>query len=1459
MKRPLRHGYCLRALLLSVACMLGALTTATATSLKTNVIYHIVSTSNGKALTNNESSSLSAAISLATVDNSSEGQDWVLVPASDDDDRVFILVNPHYNVALDMALEQKSTLLQWVYDDDNANQLFLIKEVEDAEGTFQLFNSSDSTYAMTAGSSSVSMSTTLTGSATYFQLVETTKTVPVGVIGYHYYFYRYGTTQVLSNRQSAETDSRIYADEYEAENYGQVWQVLQTPDSKTLGQQILYNTYYKLAIDVGLNGNCNPLQWTATSSGANNSYNQEVTFVAVDGLEDTYQLTYTRNNTTYYLSAAADGTTTMVTSSNNSNTYFTLVYSERPPQPEQNDWEDETFFEENKEPAHATYMPYPSTASMKADARYDRPWLDPSSDRVMSLNGVWYLNYVDSPDDRPGEEDFWGDNVDVTAWDTISVPSCLEMKGYGDPVYINVNYAFADNPPYISMKSGLTNSVGSYRRTFDLPTDWSDKRIFLHFDGIYSAAYVWVNGQYVGYTQGSNNDAEFDVTGYVRDGSNNVSVQVFRWCDGSYLEGQDMWHMSGIHRDVYLYATPKTYIRDHYITSTLDSPDYTTGEMNVAVTVNNRDNEATTKTVVVSLFAPDGEVVGTQTAQFDFVTNSDSTELTQNLTFANLSNLEPWTAETPNLYTVTLSQLNASGEEEEAFSTKYGFRHIEIDNGKVYINGESILFKGVNTQDTHPLYGRSIDVPTMLKDVQMMKQANMNIVRTSHYPRQAKMYAMFDYYGLYCMDEADVECHYNWEDQGSQGITFQESWQPQYVDRTVRMVYRDRNFPSIIFWSLGNESNCGLNFYATYAATRALDPRIIHYEGATRNSDDTPTDLCSVMYPSISNVERYANGNTRNQPYFMCEYAHAMGNAVGNLQEYWDIIESSSHGIGGCIWDWVDQSIYDADDIAAGTLTVNGFNKYMSGYDYDGPHQYNFVNNGLITADRAWTSKLTEVKKVYQYAKFTDFNSTSKTLTVQNSYDFLNLNGFTLNYTVLVDGEEAETGSVEMPSIAPGETGTVSIPFTTTADEGTELLLNVELCLKEDHSWASVGYAIATEQFTLQERNSTLAAVETGNEPLTLDTSGSYKVVSNNNITMRFTSKGYVSTWTAKGVDCVTSSSYTPDYSNFRWIENDGPSVPYYNSDYDTSNGISSVSAQYELADDGSTATVTVTGTGTKCDYVFVYTIYNTGVVDLKATYTPVTSDLSRIGMSMAFPGDFSDISYYARGPWANYIDRKTGSPLGRYTTTVADMLEPYTHPQSCGNHEELRELVMLDASTNTGFKIETEGNVAFSLLNYTDATLFKTNHPWNLTPASGTSARIYAHFDYMQEGLGNGSCGTNTGTLSQYQCPSSGSYSYTLRFTPITDTTDGINAAIMPLGGLTIRHDAAANAVTVSGDIEPNTSLDIYDMGGSKVGSAYAGTATGNVSVSTAGLPHGTYILSVRSQLGNRTHKFLK
>lgn len=627
-------------------------------------------------------------------------------------------------------------------------------------------------------------------------------------------------------------------------------------------------------------------------------------------------------------------------------------------------------FEDRKEPAHATFIPYPTTQAMEADqAHYHQPWTtaDETKALVKSLNSTldaegndvgheWKFCYVKGTASGPGASDFFAKDYDDTSWKTIRVPLSWEMAGYGRPVYTNIGYPFEYNPPTAAKSRTQTNesdnnATGFYRRTFGVPASWgSDKRVFLHFDGAYSAIVVWVNGQYVGYSQGSNNDAEFDITSALAthaDGSlltgddqaNQLSVRVYRWCDGSYLEGQDMWRLSGIHRDVYLVATPRVFVSNHVITTSNLSDEATSADLNVTLTLNNRTTDAAVKKLKVTLKDADGQVVkSAESANITLATGEDQPVA---LTLSGLTGLHAWSAETPYLYQVEVSQMDAAGQEEMAFSTQYGFRNIKVDGTLVTINGKRVFFKGVNTQDTHPAYGRAIDAATMLRDLTLMKRANINTVRTSHYPRQPKMYAMMDAMGFYVMDEADVECHESWIDH-TPHLTDDKSWSPQYVDRSTRMVGRDRNHPCVIFWSLGNESGDGVCFADAYNAVKALDPsRPIHYEGTFNvgyssgagTNTNQHSDLFSDMYPTLSQVKNRAQGqNTYGKPYFLCEYAHAMGQAVGNLKDYWDVIESSTSVIGGCIWDWVDQAIYDVTQLNSGVKEKNDFPLWTAGY-----------------------------------------------------------------------------------------------------------------------------------------------------------------------------------------------------------------------------------------------------------------------------------------------------------------------------------------------------------------------------------------------------------------------------------------------------------------------------------------------------------------------------------------------
>ena len=1006
---------------------------------------------------------------------------------------------------------------------------------------------------------------------------------------------------------------------------------------------------------------------------------------------------------------------------------------------------------DHKEDAHATFIPYASVEQLKADAlHYEQPWQQPDETKAeyINLNGTWKFQYVAGTSYGPGSSEFQAKDYNDNSWGTIRVPLSWEMANYGKPVYTNVGYPFQDNAPNANVgwtQYGVTdhNATGFYRRTITIPESWNDKRVFIHFDGVYSAAVVWVNGKYVGYSQGSNTDAEFDLTGFGTTCDNQLSVRVYRWCDGSYLEGQDMWHLSGIHRDVYLVATPKVFVSDHYITSSLNTA-ATSGSMSVKLTVDNRNTVSANKTLQVSLLDRDGKEIATGTATY-----SKSSTAEKTVTLSGLSNLHPWSAEDPYLYTVVVSQKDENGAEEMAFSTKYGFKTVTISGTKLLVNGKRIFVKGVNTQDTHPEYGRAIDMETMLKDIKMMKQANVNTIRTSHYPRQPKMYAMMDAYGLYCVNEADVECH------GNQGLASNSSWQTAITDREVRMVKRDRNHPSVLFWSLGNECGAASNFSSAKTEMKKYDSRPIFYCNEDNIVDYS--DLHSNMYPSVDATSSKSNGYN-GKPYFICEYAHAMGQAVGNLKEYWDVIESSNGIIGGCIWDWVDQSIYKPSDLVNGTKTKNGFHNWTAGYDYNSiavnwnpvtGFQGNFLNNGIITPDRAWTSKLTEVKKVYSNVTFSKNGST---LTVKNKNSFIDLSGYMLTYQLLCDGCLQEEGILSTPSATAGNSAYVTLPSFST-DNDHEYLLNVQLRLKNSTLWADAGYIVADEQFSLTDRKEVTAGNYTAN-------GGSVTVNGNTvNITTRDGKKstisfsnGKLNSWNYNGTDLIYAA---PDFNSYRDIDNDRWSGSFQKS--------TSTSVTSKLTKEGNVAKMSMSGGNI---YTIDYIIYPDATIDMKVTFNS-SSNYRRVGLGMQFTGGFENVEYYARGPWSNYVDRKTGSYLGRYVTTVDDMIEENIHPQTYGDHQDLRELIL--SNGNVALTIKTGGNVAYSLSHYdetqycgTGDTMWSDGKHWYDLSKSN---QIFAHFDYWQRGLGNGSCGGDS-CLNKYLCPS-GSYSYTLRFTP--------------------------------------------------------------------------------------------
>lgn len=1210
-------------------------------------------------------------------------------------------------------------------------------------------------------------------------------------------------------------------------NTGQQW-VTKKGNYSTMYPWHIVNVMSSKALDMaGNNTKVMPLQWTSENENGEANANQEWKFEEVDATNHTYKIyAYTQNQTYYLTYDGTDGGKLGRTTDSSSATAFGFIKTDASgggttsgggtggggtgggstTSPNHGSFSvswisNQSKVSDYKEDAHATFIPYASVEQMKADTKhYAEPWQQPDSTKAeyINLNGTWKFKYVPGTSSGPGSSEFQAKDYDDSNWDDIRVPLSWEMANYGKPVYTNTGYPFKNDPPNATV--GYTyygvvdhNATGFYRRTINIPETWKDKRVFVHFDGVYSAAVVWVNGKYVGYSQSSNTDAEFDITGFVTTGDNQLSVRVYRWCDGSYLEGQDMWHLSGIHRDVYLVATPKVFVSDHYITSSLND-NATSGSMSVKLTVDNRNNTSATKTLLVSLLDRDGKQIATGTETYSGTATAEKT-----VTFNSLSSLHPWSAEDPYLYTVVVSQKNENEAEEMAFSTKYGFRNITKSGNLIYINNKRVYFKGVNTQDTHPEYGRAIDMETMMKDLTMMKKANVNTVRTSHYPRQPKMYAMMDALGFYVMDEADVECH------GNQDLSSNSNWITAMDDRTKRMVMRDRNHPSVIFWSLGNECGGGSNFSTTYNTCKNLDSRFVHYEGAS--SGTYYSDLGSNMYPDVSSVKNNKSG-LNSKPYFICEYAHAMGQAIGNLKEYWDQIEGSTGIIGGCIWDWVDQSVYDPAKLVDGQKkSDNGFNYWVSGYDYsngnfntDIPYgfQGNFLNNGIVTPDRTWTGKLSEVKKVYQYVKFSDFNASAKSVNIANKYAFMPISSdnFEIGYRVMKDGYLVENGKVEsFTTINAGYSATVTLPINTAVDNSAEYLVNIELRVKKPTNgtadwttWAEEGYSIADAQFSLSEQNTSngtakgtdgtmgfpvLPSYTSASGTLSVTTAGSwpnktYTVSGTDNndkaYSIVFNSSGKMTSWTYDGKSLIAEG---PDFNSYRKVDNDRNFKPTFTNS--TSTSISS-----GLTKSGNNATMSVTGTtsilsGYAGSYTTNYTFYPDGTVDMKVTFSP-SGKLARIGLGMQFAAGFENVEFYARGPRSNYSDRKTGSYLGRFTTTVDDMVDEMIHPQTFGDHEDLRELILTNKTAGVQLGVKVGGRASFSLSHYDEAkwctsgdSMWNTKLHWyDLT----RNSQVYAHFDYMQRGLGNNSCGGD-GCLSDYLCPSSGSCTYTLRFKP--------------------------------------------------------------------------------------------
>lgn len=1012
-----------------------------------------------------------------------------------------------------------------------------------------------------------------------------------------------------------------------------------------------------------------------------------------------------------------------------------------PKQKKGENWEDETVFAVNKEPTHVSYVPYPSVAW----AREARPFCDSGdiSPYYLSLNGHWKFNWVKHPDERP--KDFYRAGFDDSHWKTIVVPSNMEMQGYGTPIYTNITYPFKNDPPRVMGRvpddwtvAREPNPVGSYRREFTIPADWDGKDIFLHFDGVISAMYVWVNGKQVGYSENSFSPAEFNVSAYLKSGKNIVAVQVYKYSDGSYLEDQDMTRFSGIHRRVYLFAVPKLHIRDYFMRSELTS-DHSAARFSIEAKLKN-NGKTTGGTLEAEILDAEGKSAGS-IAPVNIRAQAKGTEAAYNL-WCNISQPVLWSAETPALYTVNIILKDASGKVAEVLSTRFGIRDVRISDSRLLVNGQPVLLKGVNRHEIHPVLGKAVTVESMVQDILLMKQHNINTVRSCHYPDDPVWLELCDYYGLYVIDEANHETH------GHQKIATYPSWQPAILDRTVRLVERDKNHASVIIWSLGNEAGAGPNFVAAREAVKSLDlSRPIHYEGMNQVGD-----IESNMYPSVNYIIQRGKVQSE-KPYFMCEYAHAMGNSVGNLKEYWDAIESHKRLIGGCIWEWVDQGI---------AVKVPGDSAKMY-YAYGGdlndkPNDGTFSIKGLVTSDRQVKPALLEVAKVYQYVKFTVEDIQSGKVKVANRYAFLNLAEFRIKWSLLENGIAVQQGEFTNISLQAGADSVLQIPFNRSAlKPDAEYFLNIEAALLHDQLWAKKGHIVAAEQLAVQHPAEPVASETSGSQPLVMAQTENEITITAKDLLVQFDKKtGRLSTLQygrRKYISGIENGIAVHLYRAM--LDNDHTSD--WGQPYDTrSLGFDQpeyVLNKMEVVGGKTTVQVKTairvnTRSGFGVGALLDYTIGGNGEIKVDARLTPDSTMhfINRLGLRMMLDGELEQVAWYGRGPHENYIDRKESAFVGRYSRAVKDMEELYEKPQGMGNREDVRWLRLSDATH--GIEIVSHDTLSFSALHVTDEDLGKATHMYQLTRRKETILTL----DAIQMGVGNGSCGPIQ--LPQYLVP---------------------------------------------------------------------------------------------------------
>lgn len=943
-----------------------------------------------------------------------------------------------------------------------------------------------------------------------------------------------------------------------------------------------------------------------------------------------------------------------------------------------NDWENPAVYQINREPARASFLPYADRSSAIADDYGRSLW-------YLLLNGNWKFQWSPTPEQRPVQ--FFNPSFNVAGWKEIRVPMNWELQGYGTSIYSNITYPFPKNPPYINHSD---NPVGSYRRDFILPENWRGRRVFLHFEGGTSAMYVWINGAKVGYTENTKSPAEFDVTQYVKAGKNMVAVEVYRWSDGSYMEDQDFWRLSGIDRDVYLYSTAQIRIADFFARPDLDKS-YKNGTLSVDVMLRNYLKSPKTGVVEAQLLDAGGKAVLSETLKI--ATPADATK-TLSVT-KNLSSVHLWSSESPYLYSLVLTLKDENGRFVETIGSKIGFRKVELKNGQLLVNGKYIYVKGVNIHEHNPLTGHYQDEETMIKDLKLMKQHNINAIRMSHYPNNIRLMKLCDKYGFYVCDEANIETH----GMGSVPYfkdtiphpAYRSEWLGTHMDRTISLVERDKNHPCVITWSLGNEAGNGQNFKATYKWIKQRDKsRLVQFEQASFDdkNPNTNTDIICPMYPNIKRMKEYAARKSVTHPFIMCEYAHAMGNSTGNFQEYWDIIKGSRNMQGGFIWDWVDQGFLLTDE--------NGKKYWAYGGDF-GSQNYtndeNFCHNGLVWPDRTPHPALKEVKKVYQDVNFKAVDLSKGLISVINEFHYTNLEDYTFKYQVLKNGEVIKSGDFEV-NLAPESQKLVKLELPDMpASDGVEYLLNLMVYTKAGSDLLPQGTEIAREQFMSGEGkyfvnkvNATSGTVKVadGKDNVVLEAAGVFVDISKKT--------GLMSDYKSDGKPCFVAKP-KPNFWRAPTDNDFGNGMPRKLSIWRAAGDNTSVK-NVDVRQEGGKAIVTVDMwlKDVASDYQIVYTLSGDGALGVNVAYKAGINplpEMPRFGMIMSLPKTLENFTYYGRGPWENYNDRNFSSFIGIYESKVADQYVPYTRPQENGYKTDLRWLTLTD---NSGKGIRIEG-----------------------------------------------------------------------------------------------------------------------------------------------------------------------